>query len=87
MPQLLKPAQLEPVLRNMRSHHNEKPAHHHEDPTQPKINKLSLLKKKRNPTRLLTAIYVAVINRHTVLSGPYAIEIDIDLLSFKLSNR
>ena len=46
MPQLLKPACLEPTLRN-RSHHNEKPARHNwrkpvrsnEDPTQPKINK------------------------------------------------
>ena len=27
VPQLLKPAHLEPVLRNKRSHHNEKPAH------------------------------------------------------------
>ena len=27
MLQLLKPAQLEPVLRNKRSHRNEKPAH------------------------------------------------------------
>ena len=30
MPQLLKPARLEPVLRNKRSHHNEKPAHGNE---------------------------------------------------------
>ena len=29
--QLLKPARLEPVLRNKRSHHNEKPAHHKEE--------------------------------------------------------
>ena len=27
VPQLLKPARLEPVLRNKRSHRNEKPAH------------------------------------------------------------
>ena len=27
MPQLLKPARLEPVLRNKRSHRNEKPVH------------------------------------------------------------
>ena len=31
MPQLLKPAHLEPVLHNKRSHHNEKPAHCNED--------------------------------------------------------
>ena len=31
MPQLLKPAHLEPVLRNKRSHCNEKPAHHNEE--------------------------------------------------------
>ena len=31
MPQLLKPACLEPVLRNKRSHRNEKPAHHNEE--------------------------------------------------------
>ena len=38
-PQLLKPTRLEPVLRNKRSHDNEKLAHHNEDPMQPKINK------------------------------------------------
>ena len=31
VPQLLKPARLEPVLRNKRSHHNEKPAHRNEE--------------------------------------------------------
>ena len=36
MSQLLKPARLEPVLRNKRSHFNEKPAHHNEDPMQTK---------------------------------------------------
>ena len=30
-PQLLKPACLEPVLCNKRSHHNEKPVHHNEE--------------------------------------------------------
>ena len=30
-PQLLKPARLEPMLRNKRSHCNEKPAHHNEE--------------------------------------------------------
>ena len=30
-PRLLKPACLEPVLRNKRSHRNEKPAHHNEE--------------------------------------------------------
>ena len=30
-PQLLKPARLEPVLRNKRSHCSEKPAHHNEE--------------------------------------------------------
>ena len=30
-PQLLKPAHLEPVLRNKRSHCNEKPTHHKEE--------------------------------------------------------
>ena len=30
-PQLLKPAHLEPVLRNKRSHRNEKPSHHNEE--------------------------------------------------------
>ena len=29
--QLLKPARLEPVLHNKRSHHNEKPMHHNEE--------------------------------------------------------
>ena len=38
-PQLLKPVRLEPVLCNKRSRRNEKPTHHNEDPTQPKINK------------------------------------------------
>ena len=31
VPQLLKPTGLEPVLRNKRSHRNEKPAHHNEE--------------------------------------------------------
>ena len=31
VPQLLKPALLEPVLRNKRSHDNEKPTHHNEE--------------------------------------------------------
>ena len=31
VPQLLKPAHLEPVLRNKRSHRNEKPAHRNEE--------------------------------------------------------
>ena len=31
MLQLLKPARLEPVLRNKRNHHNEKPMHHNEE--------------------------------------------------------
>ena len=30
-PQLLKPVYLEPVLRNKRSHHNEKPVHRNEE--------------------------------------------------------
>ena len=47
VPQLLKPTCLEPVLRNKRSHRNEKPAHRNEDPTQPKINKYKTLKKKK----------------------------------------
>ena len=31
VPQLLKPACLEPMLRNKRSHRNEKPVHHNEE--------------------------------------------------------
>ena len=31
VPQLLKPARLEPMLRNKRSHRNEKPAHRNEE--------------------------------------------------------
>ena len=38
-PQLLKPAHLEPVLRNKRSHRNEKPTHGNRDPMQPKKKK------------------------------------------------
>ena len=39
-PQLLKPARLEPVLRNKRSHRNEKPAHHSEEqPPSPQLEK------------------------------------------------
>ena len=61
MPQLLKPACLEPLLRNKRSHCNEKPVHRNEglpplaaaresprsneDPTQPKNKKINLKKK------------------------------------------
>ena len=46
MLQILKPARLEPVLRNKRSHCNEKPMHRNKDPTQSKINK-SLKKNKK----------------------------------------
>ena len=38
MLQLLKPACLEPVLCNKRSHCDEKPARSNEDPTQPEKN-------------------------------------------------
>ena len=31
VPQLLKPVRLEPMLRNKRSNHNEKPAHRNEE--------------------------------------------------------
>ena len=31
VPQLMKPVRLEPVLRNKRSHHNEKPVHDSEE--------------------------------------------------------
>ena len=51
VPQLLKPACLEPVLHNKRSHRDEKPVHRDEDPTQPKkINKNKInkfIKKKK----------------------------------------
>ena len=46
MPQLLNPAHLEPVLRNKRSHHNEKPAHRNEDATQPKTNTKTVWRPK-----------------------------------------
>ena len=35
-PQLLKPARLQPVLRNKRSHRSEKPAHRNKEQKQPK---------------------------------------------------
>ena len=34
VPQLTELTRLEPVLHNTRSHHNEKPVHGYEDPTQ-----------------------------------------------------
>ena len=46
-PQLLKPAHLEPMLCNTRSHHNEKPTCRNEDPAQPQINKKIYLRKKK----------------------------------------
>ena len=46
VPQLQKPTHLGPVIRNKRSHCNEKPARSNEDPTQPKINKF---KKQKIP--------------------------------------
>ena len=46
MLQLWKPACLEPVLLNKRSHHNKKPEHHNEDPTHPQINKIKKKKKE-----------------------------------------
>ena len=47
VPQLLKPAHLEPELCSKRSHCNEKPAHRNKDPTQPQINKLNRNKFKK----------------------------------------
>ena len=44
MPQLLKPSCLEPVLRNKRSHGNEKPAHRNEEGP-------PLAETKRKPAR------------------------------------
>ena len=49
VPQLLKPACLEPVPRNKRSHRNEKPAYRNKDPMQPKKK----LKKKKRKWYLL----------------------------------
>ena len=49
VPQLLKPTCLEPVLRNKRSHRNEKPTHRNEHPTQPKIKINKFLKKGKRP--------------------------------------
>ena len=53
MPHLLKPTRLEPMLCNKRSHHNEKPVHRNEDPTQPKINKLKTKTKTHSRPRPL----------------------------------
>ena len=61
VPQLLKPARLEPVLRNKSSHRNEKPAHRNEDPTQPKIkNKLKKKKKEWAPPGSLRSLWFSV---------------------------
>ena len=58
VPQLLKPTHLETMLRNKRSHCNEKPAHRNyreptrskEDPTQPKIKKTKQNQKQKKTT-------------------------------------
>ena len=62
-PQLLKPVRLEPVLRNKRSHRNEKPAHRNKDPTQPKINKIKSLKKERERKKKEFSIADSLMNK------------------------
>ena len=51
-PQLLKPACLEPVLRNKRSHRYEKPAHHKEEyPRSPQLEKARAQQRKPNAVK------------------------------------
>ena len=52
---LLKPECLEPVLRDKRSSHNEKPTHSKEDPVQPKINKNFFLKFEKQRIKQMWA--------------------------------
>ena len=51
-PQLLKPAPLEPVLRNKRSHRNEKPAHHTKSsPRSPRLEKARTQQRRPNAAK------------------------------------
>ena len=51
---------LESMLHNWRSHHSEKPAHLNEDPGQPWMNKVNMLKclKKNTETHCTSYIFV-----------------------------
>ena len=52
MPQLLKPVHLEPVLRNKRSHRNEKPAHLNEEwPRSPQLEKARVQLRRPNTAK------------------------------------
>ena len=46
VPQLLKPIRLEPVLRNKRSHHNEKPMHCNSRPCSPQLEKAGVQQRR-----------------------------------------
>ena len=51
-PQLLKPARLEPVLRNRRGHRNEKPAHPSEEwPPLPQLEKACAQQRRPNTAK------------------------------------
>ena len=52
VPQLLKPARLEPVLHNKRSHRNEKPAHRDEEyPRSPQLEKAHTQQRRPNAAK------------------------------------
>ena len=52
VPQLLKPARLEPVLHNKRSHDNEKPVHHNKEwPRSPQLEKAHVQQRRPNTAK------------------------------------
>ena len=51
VPQLLKPVRLEPVLRNKRSHHNEKSAHMKSSSRSPELEKAHVQQRRPNAAK------------------------------------
>ena len=79
---------LEPMLHSKRSHHSEKPAHHNEDPPQPKINRIKNKKKKRAAQRVKSPLINSYCNLqsanvNTCLKTSFTIQAGISTVTDK----
>ena len=64
------------MLRNKRSHCNEKPVHRNEDPTQPKINKLTFKKKEEGGLIIIYSLIYS-FNKY-LLGGSFEPDVGLD---------
>ena len=63
MPQLLKPACLEPTLNNKRSHRNEKPAHRNEESPPLAATREEPTRSNKDPMQPKKKIIIIIINK------------------------